>query len=292
MDRKSGIKQRREERIQRLIELGEGTEPTIERYWDGKYVEPAEPPQSPKFPKPPEYIGGPLHAGHDPELNWKKERERMHSSFREERGPSFLSSFKWRLMISCLLFGAVWAVFRWDIPYAAESRLFIADTLSHDMDMEAAAKWYTKHFGGAPSFLPTFGEEQTSSQVVNSSGHRVAPLTGMVVQSFAVSLKGIEVVPNRDKTYPVQVKSIDAGRVLEVTQQPQSGTTIVIRHTGGLTAVYGKVTGTQLHADDWVQKGEVIGLMPVGANGEISTLYFAVKQGDRYIDPAEVVTFD
>jgi stage IV sporulation protein FA len=280
MDKKSGIKQRREERIQRLIEMGGASAPAAERHWTGK------------IPEPPGYIDLPQSAEQDPEIVWKKERERMHSSFRDERGPSFFTALRWRLVISCMLFGAVWAVFRWDIPYTAESRLFIADVLSRDMDMTAAAKWYTEHFGGAPSFLPTFGEEEISSQEASTSGHPAAPLTGTVVQSFAVSLKGIEIVPERDGTNPVQVKSMDAGRVLEVTHHPQNGTTVVIRHTGGLTAVYGKVTGTQLQVDDWVQKGEAIGLIPVREDGEPATLYFAVKQDDRYIDPAEVVTFD
>ncbi|MFB5763409.1 peptidoglycan DD-metalloendopeptidase family protein [Paenibacillus medicaginis] len=280
MDRKSGIKQRREERIQRLIEMRGASVPTAERHWAGKTSE------------PPEYIDLPQSAEPDPELVWKKERERMHSAFREERGPSFLATLRWRFVISCILFGAIWAVFRWDFPYTAESRLFIADALSRDMDMTAAAEWYTAHFGGAPSFLPTFGEEETSSQEVSASGRPAAPLAGTVVQSFAVSLKGIEIVPERNGTNPAQVKSIDAGRVLEVTHHPQNGTTVVIRHTGGLTAIYGKVTGTQLQVDDWVQKGEAIGLIAVRENGENATLYFAVKQDDRYIDPAEVVSFD
>ncbi|MDP4095659.1 M23 family metallopeptidase [Paenibacillus sp. P96] len=280
MDRKSGIKQRREERIQRLIEMRTPSTPAADRHWTGRIVE------------PPGDMELPQSAEQDPELVWKKERERMHSAFREEHGPSFFVSLRRRLMISCILFGAVWAMFRWDIPYTAESRLFIADTLNRDMDMTAAAEWYKAHFGGAPSFLPAFGEEETGSKQVNASGPPAAPLTGTVVQSFAVSLKGIEIVPDRDGTKPVEVKSIEAGRVLEVTHHPQNGTTVVIRHTGGLTAVYGKVTGTQLQVDDWVQKGEAIGLIAVRESEEPATLYFAVKQDDRYIDPAEVVSFD
>jgi stage IV sporulation protein FA len=191
-----------------------------------------------------------------------------------------------------VLFGLVWGLFRWDVPYAINLRMFIADALNKDMDFAAAGQWYQTYFDGAPSFLPIFGEEAEKHKVdATRKGYR--PIHGNITQPFALSLKGVEITPDAADNGAIAVKSIDAGRVLDIFNHPESGITITIRHTGGITVTYGRLSRSTLKVNDWVQEGDEIGVLPAShTGGEAATLFFAVQRGNQYIDPAEVVALD
>lgn len=281
MNKNSGIKQRREERIQQLIAGGQSktysTGVYQARYQSGEI-------------KPMPAISA--NRPRDPETEWKNERQRWRQSFGENRSPSFWTSFWRRSVMATMLFGMVWGLFRWDIPYAGNLRMFIADSLNKDMDFAAARQWYGTYFDGAPSFLPIFGEETEMHKV--DAGRKVAPpIKGNITQPFALSLKGVEITPNVTDNSAIAVKGIDAGRVLDILNHPKSGITITIRHTGGITATYGRLSRSTLKVNDWVQEADEVGVLPASHSAnEAVTLFFAVQRGEQYIDPAEVVALD
>lgn len=281
MNKNSGIKQRREERIQQLIA---GRQSEI--YSSGVYQDRHGYREMNSMP----VISA--NKPRDPETEWKNEQQRWRQSFGENRSPSFWTSFWRRSVMAAVLFGMVWGLFRWDIPSAVNLRMFIADSLNKDMDFAAARQWYETYFDGAPSFLPIFGEEAETHKV---DAYRKAspPLEGAITQPFALSLKGVEITPNVTGNGAIAVKSIDAGRVLNILNHPQSGITITVRHTGGITATYGRLSRSTLKVNDWVQEGDEMGVLPASRRAnEAVTLFFAVQRGDQYIDPAEVVALD
>ncbi|WP_025718688.1 M23 family metallopeptidase [Paenibacillus sp. 1-18] len=281
MNKNSGIKQRREERIQQLIAGGQ-SKPHSSGVYQDRFGN--------REMKPMPVISANLPR--DPETEWKNERQRWHQSFGENRRPSFWTSFWRRTVMATVLFGMVWGLFHWDIPYAVNLRMFIADSLKKDMDFAAARQWYGAYFDGAPSFLPIFGEE-TEAHKVNAGRKASPPIEGDVTQPFALSLKGVEITPSVTNNGAVAVKSIDAGRVLDISNHPKSGITITIRHTGGITATYGRISRSTLKVNDWVQEGDEVGVLPASRSAdEAVTLFFAVQRGDQYIDPTEVVALD
>ncbi|WP_318628063.1 M23 family metallopeptidase [Paenibacillus polymyxa] len=281
MNKNSGIKQRREERIQQLIAGSKAeTYPSgIYQYRHGDKDMRSMPIVSADSPR-------------DPETEWKNERQHWQQSFGANRAPSFWTSFWRRSVIATVLFGMVWGMFRWDIPYAVNLRMFIADALNKDMDFAAVGQWYETYFDGAPSFLPIFGEEHETHKVAaNRKGS--PPIEGTITQPFILSLKGVEITPNVTDNGPIVVKSIDAGRVLDILNHPKSGISVTVRHTGGITATYGRLSRSTLKVNDWVQEGDEIGVLPASRSGSVAaTLFLAVQRGDHYIDPSEVVALD
>lgn len=313
MDRDSGIKRRREMRIQELltqeIHPQDGHPQSMHPQEEDSHLRPIDPyirgrqsqnrhslnPKSsvPLMKDSTMRVGQAQEMEPDPEYEWKKNRHRWDDTFTAPRKPSFMASFIRRLWVSAALFGLLWGVFHWEVPYSSEIRLFVADTMHRDMDVQSVAGWYEEHFGGSPAFLPIFKGLEQKVQQVHGQHHLAPPVRGSIVQPFAVSLKGIEIVPESFSTDPVLVKSMDAGRVMDVVPGTEGDTTVVIRHTDGLTAVYGRLSSTSLRANDWVQEGDVVGQFTVMHEGqETNTLYLAVKQGEQYVDPAEVVAFD
>lgn len=301
MDIKQNIKERRKERIRELLE-SETSHPEknllgFELTGQGlqQKQQPIEQPAERLFPYERIEQTDQTEEERDPEILWKQ-GYRGWGELPEESPPvrsgGFRRGFVRRLAVSVILFGAVMGAFKWDVSFLQPAKLFIADSLHREMDFSSAAVWYTEHFGGAPSFLPIFQNDDPSPLKVSASRKYMAPIQGTIAQPFAITMKGIEIVPDSNGGGIQQVQSMDAGRVIEVSNSPEAGTTIVIQHTATLTGIYGRLEETKLTVGSWVEEGDLIGQIPASTSKQDQTLYFALKEGDTYIDPTEVISFD
>ncbi|GIO34754.1 MULTISPECIES: M23 family metallopeptidase [Paenibacillus] len=278
MDTKSSIKQRREERIRDLL-LRE---------------EPAGPPPQPVEEQLPLWSTGRLPETFapepDPEKVWKKEYARGGGpSYHKSR---FFSGFMWRLFFSVILFALVWGLFKYPQPWSLKIQEYVMQSLNREMDFQAVEAWYESHFGKAPAFIPIFKQNQASPLKVNASKSMYPPLEGEIVQSFAVNLKGVEIAPKQTSGSSLEVKSVETGRVIDVSGNSETGMTVTIQHTGKLVASYGHLAKTRLQKNDWVEGGDVIGQLQAGVEGEAPTLFFSVKEDGSYVDPADVIPID
>ncbi|ANA81424.1 M23 family peptidase [Paenibacillus glucanolyticus] len=234
----------------------------------------------------------------DPERLWKQGHRGWYDTpnpgdpGEPPRKASFVPGLVRRITVSVLVFGLVWGVFSFQQPWALRTQAVIIEGLSHEMDFQAAQVWYEEHFGSAPSFIPIFGQTDENSTKVNARTSLVPPLAGRLVQSFAVDLKGIVLEAEGGSLADRAVKSIETGRVLEVNEHPQNGITVLIQHTGERTALYSRLAETGLKVNDWVQGGDIIGTLGTSGTGSAPSLYFELKEGDRDVDPAEVIPFD
>lgn len=297
MDIKNSVKNRREARIRELLE---GEQSSILPNASSRTV-------------PLERISGKFHdhktnviQNHpsrqaetepDPERLWKQGHRGWYDPPGVDPGEppqraSFLSGLMRRILVSALVFGLAWGVFSFQQPWALRTQAFIIEGLSTEMDFQAAQVWYEEHFGSAPSFIPIFGQTDEHSTKVNAGPSLVSPLSGKVVQSFAVDLKGIILEAGGGSLAERAVKSIETGRVLEVKRHPENGITVVIQHTGDKTALYSRLAETSLKTNDWVQGGDIVGTLASSSTGSPPSLYFELKEGDRDVDPAEVIPLD
>lgn len=285
MEQKSGIKGRRKERIRSLLEENHETVAGPPLF--------AVPEKTASFK---EWGAGPKSGADpvtepDPEVMWKERRGNWEDDGDGGR-PRFAAGFIRRTIASLVVFGAVWGIFFLRQPWALKAQDFVSDALSKDMDFAAAQVWYEDHFNGAPSFIPSFGDQEMPAEKVTALHAFSAPLEGSIVRPFVSTLEGVEIMPSEPSSGSIAVKSVDTGRVLSVSKEVKGGIRIMIRHTGSITAEYGHLSGTRLKTDDWVRSGDTIGWMQGTANADMPLLYFAVMKDKTYIDPAEVVSFD
>lgn len=301
MDIKTSVKNRREARIRELLEGEQSQAPHDKSSWTPVperklanlnlhktgFVQDHRANPSPRADREP-----------DPEQLWKQGHRGWYGTLdpgdpgEPPRKASFLSGLVRRVIVSALVFGLAWGVFSFQQPWALRTQAFIVEGLSHEMDFQAAQVWYEEHFGSAPSFIPIFGQTDEHSTKVNAGTTLVPPLSGKVVQSFAVDLKGIVLEAGGGSLADRTVKSIETGRVLEVKNLPENGVTILIQHTGERTAIYSRLAETGLKVNDWVQGGDIIGTLAPSGTGSPPALYFELKEGNRGVDPAEVIPLD
>lgn len=207
-------------------------------------------------------------------------------------GSRFVKGFMARTVIAAALFGAVWAWTNWDLPGSEEVHGWTIRTVTEDMNFAAVEAWYERTFGGTPSYLPIF-EDENKTQAVSADWSRedaVPPLTGRMVQSFAQSGTDIRLAAQAG----TPVKSIHTGRVTQVTLDDQGLATIKIQHSNDIVSVYSKIAKPAVKVNDWVETGRPLGEVASGAGGSKGegTLEFAVQQDGKPIDPAGVVPLD
>ncbi|KAA9000409.1 M23 family metallopeptidase [Paenibacillus spiritus] len=233
----------------------------------------------------------------DPEEIWKRQQL---SWKRDSGGTGFRRLWRGtirRTVVSAVIFGLIWGFYAAQPSWGTEARRFIGSALNQDMDFTAARDWYARYFGGAPAFIPIFGEDEGNVRKVTGLHTLAPPLAGRIVQPFAVTLKGIEIEATEmqqdgDTEAKTPVASVDVGRVLAVSREAQGGYRVTVQHSGGLEAEYGHLTGTVLKADDWLQEGEAVGWLEERPGEAKPLLYFALKQGPTYIDPSDEIAFD
>ncbi|MNH79252.1 Stage IV sporulation protein FA [compost metagenome] len=303
MDLKSGVKKRREERIRQLLAAPLDHSMLSKPLWEGSEHSASYEIQEPI--KDTNRTNALEYQEPDPELIWKQNNARWiedigTTNMRDpgrgnpHRTASFWRMFLLRALVSSMIFGALWGIYRYQPEWSLPIRQFVAKALTEEIDFQAAQVWYEEHFGGAPSFIPIFGQSKDKGQKVQSQRIFSSPMEGTVTLPFALNLKGIEVLPSAKslKSGESQVKSVETGRVTEVSQNVNTGLTVQIQHAGGYYSIYGHLSSANVQQGDWVEGGEGIGSLKTSAAGNPKALYFALKKDGQYIDPSDVVPFD
>ncbi len=297
MDVKSNVRKRREERIRQLT-AGDltGVRPAaaVEKI-SGNIDNVRENKQAP----PPIFSGEAVEP--DPELLWKRGQGRWNDidvqgqgdgGFSGGRRTSFWTMLFLRMVISALLFAAFWGIERYEPGWSLPIRAFVAQSLTKEMDFSAAEAWYERNFGGPPSFIPIFKHNEEKGLKVGATSGFMTPIKGTLASPFALSLKGVEIIPTGDSGNGDQVKSVETGRILSVARDALTGMTVMVQHAEGYVSIYGHLEQPSVAKGDWVEGGDVLGKLVAPSENEFPTLYFALKKNDRYMDPADVIPFD
>src|SRR5690606_30082199 len=107
-------------------------------------------------------------------------------------------------------------------------------------------------------------------------GHFAIPVKGEIVKAFSENNPWVEIETSDE----APVLSMASGRVSFSGYLEETGYTLVVQHTGGVSSIYGYLRENRWQANDWIESGEIIGhTQPSGGKWE-KTLYFAVKTED------------
>ncbi|MFD0674356.1 peptidoglycan DD-metalloendopeptidase family protein [Cohnella sp. GCM10027633] len=323
MPMRNNVRERRRERIQQLLDEmetkgnDEAADPLlpvpaapVEAQMKAEHVTTLAPPSAQLPPMSPIMP----YDDPDPELWWKEKQRTMKydtasqwtgmkglpptsraPDLRRAPGRSGLSPWARgmaiRIFIAGLLFGGIWGGMKLELPGSGEAKLWLIDSVSNDMDFEAIEAWYGDTFGGSPSFLPFSprGVETKEASVSLKPEDTVPPVQGRVVETFAQSGSGVQVAAPGGS----DIVSVYAGRVLQVQSEGEGGVTILVEHPSRVLSVYGNLGSAAVGENDWVEAGDKLGELKAAteAGGE-SSLYFAVQQNGKKLNPTEVVPFD
>lgn len=158
----------------------------------------------------------------------------------------------------------------------------ISRMFSEEFQFAALGHWYESKFGHPLSLFQPKSGKQSDQMEVNQE--LVTPAMGKVQQKF--SGEGIKV-----ETESETIESMKEGYVIEVEKSPETGLTVVIQHADNSYTYYGQLKKVDVALYDFVDKGAKLGTIQQNKDHK-GVYYFAIKQGDEFVDPIQVISFD
>jgi stage IV sporulation protein FA len=196
-----------------------------------------------------------------------------------------------QILFSMILFILIWLLFQIQSPELQRLKQWITLALSQQISYVETSQWMKDYMGDWPAIIPSFkrNDESTAALGINSPLRAfMKPATGTLIQPFNHSDSEAGVIVGVKGS---RIVAIDTGLVTFVGVTPDMGNTIILRHPAGFESIYGNLQSIDVAQDDWVEAGERIGSVRVERQSNKGTLFFAMKQHDRFINPADVIAF-
>lgn len=299
MEVRDKVKQRRLERLRHLREASENTNVNGSPARTTRMMEHVPVPPSQQHVELPLYVDADWKRRmEDPEYAWQQKilMDKTFSgggpSVDGDKGlfaPPSPRKIAVKLLVSGVLFASLYGMFQINQPWANKGKQFVAASLTQSYDFTAVSAWYSNQFGGSPSFIPSFNRVGDEAVKVSTSRRTLyVPVKGSIIKPFdgtnqlGVTLNTAEYAP---------VYALDTGQVVFSGVATETGTTVIIRHPGGMQSLYGGLSEVSVEVGDWVKVGEPIGKTSKRDPAK-GTLYVAFTRDGRPVNPTDVISFD
>jgi stage IV sporulation protein FA len=196
--------------------------------------------------------------------------------------------FFFKILASILLFLVVAILFRNQSERLEPVRDVILQTMNEDFKFAAVAEWYEERFGKPLALLPFNEEKLSAEKEENQKG--AEPVSGKILENFEKNGQGIMI--ETIKGSPVH--SIKGGMVEFVGVKEGLGETVIIQHGDKTETWYANLENIKVKPYEYIEKNTEIGTVS-DLKGEDKTkgqYYFAVKKGDEFIDPIQVIRLE
>jgi stage IV sporulation protein FA len=185
-----------------------------------------------------------------------------------------------KLLIGACLVLASAIVFKNDSPPFEKVQQAVSGTFEEDFQFAMISKWYGDQFGDPLSLI------KTPDGAPAAEKEFTAPASGTVLETFEDNGQGVMV-----ETSSNIVEVMNEGTVVEIGEKDDSGLTVVVLHDDTTKSWYGNLEKVEVSLYDFVESGTEVGKIKTDEDQK-GTYYFAIKKGDQFIDPIQVISFD
>lgn len=206
--------------------------------------------------------------------------EGMHPLFRKE-------VFFFKILASACLFLMVAILFRNHSSALDPARSLVKKSMDTEFQFATVTNWYENKFGKPLALLPFSGKKKANPP---SSTQYALPASGKVLENFQKNGQGIMIETGKG----VQVKAMNEGIVRFSGVKAGLGKTVIIQHSDQTESWYGNLDKVDVGLYEHIEKGKEIGTVS-GSSGTDQTkgeFYFAIKKGDHFIDPIQVIRLE
>jgi stage IV sporulation protein FA len=191
--------------------------------------------------------------------------------------------FKFLTAVCLVLIVAI--LFKNPSPGLDGARKYVKQTMENEFEFASVSKWYEDTFGQPLALLPIMKEKKDTSE---QPSQYAVPASGKVLESFEKNGQGIMIETGSQSS----VEAMSEGIVTFAGKKEGIGKTIVIQHADGSETWYGQLEKINVSLYDFVDKGKAVGKVMKNQDGKTGKFYFAIKKGERFIDPNQVISFE
>ncbi|MGO4888564.1 peptidoglycan DD-metalloendopeptidase family protein [Anaerobacillus sp. MEB173] len=170
------------------------------------------------------------------------------------------------------------------------ARQFVHQTYEQEFQFAMISNWYEEQFGKPLALLPT--RDQPAIPVTDDDQQvepvYAVPASGRVAESFEKNGTGVVVETGPDS----HVEAVKGGIVQYIGEYEDLGKTVIVQHYDGGESWYGKLEEINVKLYDHVKSGHHLGTVSRLDGANMGIYYFALKNGESYIDPIQVISFE
>jgi stage IV sporulation protein FA len=185
------------------------------------------------------------------------------------------------------IFLVVGILFKTQTPQFESARQFVKTSFEQEFEFATVANWYETQFGKPLALLPT-----TSNVAIDDFENDeldiayAVPAVGKVTKSFDQDGKGVIVETMSNSN----VEAAKSGMVRFVAEEENLGKTVIIKHYDGGESWYAMLDQVEVKLYDHIEVGSKIGTVSLEDNKGF--YYFALKEGETFINPIDVISFE
>jgi stage IV sporulation protein FA len=207
----------------------------------------------------------------------------------EEHHPLFRKEvFIFKILASACLVLIIAIMFRNQTPALEPAREFVTKSLNEEFQFAAVSDWYEDTFGKQLALLPSTEKEKLEVNAPESKPQYALPASGKILEEFGENGQRIAIEVGKGEA----VEAMDGGLVSFIGQKEGFGNTVVIQHADKSYAWYGNLSSVDVTLYQYIEKGTMVGKATDYEDGTNSSFYFAIKEGEDFVDPIQVIQFD
>lgn len=196
--------------------------------------------------------------------------------------------FLFKVLASACLFLVVAIMFKNNATVFEPARNFVKASMEKEFQFTAVSNWYEEQFGKPLALLPIKSEKEDENKLTSSDSEYALPASARILEDFSKNGQRITIETNKDAA----VEAMSEGLVIFAGKKGDFGKTVIIQHTDKSESWYGNLADIHVGLYKYVEKGSHIGTSTAMEDGMRGTFFFAIKNGEEFIDPSKVIPFD
>jgi stage IV sporulation protein FA len=196
--------------------------------------------------------------------------------------------FLFKVLASACLVLIVAILFRSPADKAVTVQDYVKKTMDQEFQFAAVSDWYEKQFGKPLALLPAKSESGEDNQELSEENEYALPASGKILEDFGDNGQRIMIETGKG----AGVEAMNEGLVHFVGMKDGFGKTVIVQHADKSETWYGNLNGIEVNLYEYISKGTKVGTAMDSEDGTKGSFYFAIKKGDDFIDPVQVIKFE
>ncbi|HAQ08592.1 MAG TPA: peptidase M23 [Bacillus bacterium] len=196
--------------------------------------------------------------------------------------------FLFKILASACLVLIVAILFRSPSDKAETAQNYIKQTMVQEFQFAAVSDWYENQFGKPLALLPVKNKGEGDSEAVDRHNQYALPASGRILEDFGDNGQRIMIETGKG----AGVEAMNEGLVHFVGIKDGFGKTVIVQHADKSETWYGNLDGIEVTLYEYISKGSKVGTAMDSEDGAKGSFYFAIKKGDDFINPVQVIKFE
>lgn len=196
--------------------------------------------------------------------------------------------FLFKVLASACLVLIVAIIYRSPSEKAVSVQQYVNHTMEQEFQFAAVSDWYEDQFGKPLALLPAKNTDEGSENEVASGSQYALPASGKILEDFGDNGQRIMIEIGKG----AGVEAMNEGLVHFVGMKEGFGKTVIVQHGDKSETWYGNLDKIDVNLYEYISKGAKVGTAMDSEDGLKGSFYFAIKKGDDFVDPVQVIKFE